>query len=62
MRTIIGVAVYSILIALATKPVLDRVGEKRREYADAETERYVAEELDGVIRNDVSIYFPKKNK
>lgn len=62
MRMLIGVVVYSILIALAAKPVIDRIGEKRREYADAETERYVTEELDGVIRNDVSIYFPKKNK
>ena len=52
--------VYSVLIALALKPVINRLGDKRRETADAETQRYVAEELPGIIRNDVSIFFPAK--
>ena len=60
MRKIIGVIMYSVLVALAIKPALDRVGERRREAADAETERYVREELPGIIRNDVSIFFPAK--
>ena len=60
MRKIIGVIMYSVLIALAIKPALDRVGERRREAADAETERYVREELPGIIRNDVSIFFTAK--
>ncbi len=60
MRKIIGVIMYSVLIAMAIKPALYRVGERRREAADAETERYVREELPGIIRNDVSIFFPAK--
>jgi len=60
MRKIIMVIIYSILIALAIKPVLDRVAENNREAADAETKRYVEEELPGIIRNDVSIFFPVK--
>lgn len=58
MRKIIGVVIYSILISLAIKPSLDKLGQIKREAADAKTRRYVAEELDGVIRNDVSIFFP----
>lgn len=60
MRKVIFVTVYSILIALAIKPVFDRIGERQREQADAETQRYVREELPGIIRNDVSIFFPAK--
>jgi len=60
MRKIIGVVVYSILISFAIKPSLDKFGEMSRAAGDAETLRYVAEELPGVIYNDVSIFFPAK--
>lgn len=58
MRIVFMIVVVAILSAMAIKPVLLKVGDVSRQMADAETDRYVAEELDGVIRNDVSIFFP----
>jgi hypothetical protein len=60
MRQIIGVVVYSILISFAIKPSLDTLVEMSRAAGEAETRRYVEEELPGVIYNDVSIFFPAK--
>lgn len=63
MREIIGVAVFAILISMGIKPTLDEIGAMSRAAADAETERYVAEELPGIIYNDAaSTHFPKKAK
>lgn len=60
MRKIIGVVVYSILISFAIKPSLERLVQLNRDAGDAETRRYVEEELPGVIYNDVSIFFPDR--
>ena len=60
MRKIIGVVVYSILISMAIKPSLERFVQLNRDVGDAETRRYVEEELPGVIYNDVSIFFPDR--
>lgn len=60
MRKIIGVVVYSILISFAIKPSLERLVQLNRDAGDAETRRYVEEELSGVIYNDVSIFFPDR--
>jgi len=60
MRKIVGVVIYSILISLAIKPTLDSLVERGRSAGDAETRRYVEEELPGVIYNDVSIFFPDR--
>lgn len=63
MRAIIGVVVFAILISMAIKPTLDEIGAMSRSAADAETARYVAEELPGIIYNDAaSSHFPKKVK
>lgn len=60
MRTVIAVSVFSILISMAIKPAMDEFTAAIRSSADAETMRYVQEELPGIIRNDVSIYFPDR--
>jgi hypothetical protein len=62
MRIIFLIVVVSILSAMAIKPALIKVVDVSRQMADADTDRYVAEELDGVIRNDVSIFFPDGKK